>query len=415
MMETLNRTSAPRVERAREDFPALRQSVHGHPLVYLDNAATTQKPEAVLKALDRYYREDNANVHRGVHTLSERATRQYEGARGTVRRFLNAAEDREIIFTRGATEAINLVAQTFGRQRVGEGDAVLITAMEHHANIVPWQMLCEEKGARLMVAPISDEGEVLLDEYEALLTDRTRIVAFPHVSNVLGTVNPARRMIEMAHAKGIPVLLDAAQSVPHMPVDMRALDADFAVFSGHKVYAPTGIGALYGKAEHLEAMPPWQGGGDMIRYVSFERTTYNDIPNRFEAGTPHIAGAIGLAAALEYLEALGRDRVEAHEELLLAYAEEAMRSVPGLRILADPTHRAGALSFTMDCAHPHDIATVLDTHGVAVRAGHHCAQPLMRRYGVPATARASLAVYNTPEDVDALIGALHGVREVFGA
>jgi len=341
------RSPALLVRRVREDFPALSLTVHGHPLVYLDNAATTQKPQAVLSAIDRYYREENANVHRGVHTLSDRATRAYEGARGTVRRFLNAAEEREIVFTRGTTEAINLVAQSYGRRHVGEGDEVLITAMEHHANIVPWQMLCEEKGARLVVAPVTDHGELPLEEFEALLSDRTRIVSVTHVSNVLGTVNPVRQMIEMAHARGIPVMVDGAQAVQHTSVDVRALDADFYTFSGHKVYGPTGIGVLYGKADVLDAMPPWQGGGDMIRYVSFEKTTYNDIPHRFEAGTPHIAGAAGLAAALDYLEGLGRSQVAAHEDVLLAYTEEAIASVPGLRILGEPTHRAGAVSFTI--------------------------------------------------------------------
>lgn len=401
-------------ERARADFPALRQSVHGNPLVYLDNAATTQKPEAVLSALDSYYRRDNANVHRGVHTLSERATRTYEGTREVVRAFMNAAEEREIVFTRGATEAINLVARSWGGRHVSEGDEVLITAMEHHANIVPWQMLCEEKGARLVVAPITDSGDLPLDDFERLLSDRTRIVAFPHVSNVLGTVNPARALVELAHAHGIPVLVDAAQSVSHMGVDVRELDAEFVVFSAHKVYGPTGVGVLYGKADVLEGMPPWQGGGDMIRFVSFERTTYNDIPYRFEAGTPHIAGVIGMGAALRYLMAMDRAAVAAHEDHLLAAMESAMADIPGLRILGKPRRRAGAISFTMEAAHPHDIATILDRHGVAVRAGHHCAQPLMRRFGVPATARASLALYNDSDDVDALVKGLHAVREVFG-
>jgi cysteine desulfurase/selenocysteine lyase len=398
----------------RADFPALRQSVHGKPLVYLDNAATTQKPEQVMAAMYKYYSEDNANVHRGAHTLSERATRAYEGARGIVARFLGAAEDREIIFTRGATEAINLVAQTYGRRHVGAGDEVVVTEMEHHSNIVPWQILCEEKGARLAVAPVNDAGELVLEKFEALLNDRTRIVAVTHVSNALGTVNPIRTIVDMAHARGIPVLVDGAQAVPHLPVDVRALDADWYVFSGHKVYGPTGIGALYGKADVLGAMPPWQGGGDMIRSVSFDGTTYNDIPYRFEAGTPHIAGAVGLGAALEYVEGLGRARVEAHESDLLAYADEALDTVPGLRRIGTATDRAGAVSFVLADIHPHDIATVLDTKGIAIRAGHHCAQPVMKRFGVPATARASFACYNTREDVDALVAGLNSAREVFG-
>jgi cysteine desulfurase/selenocysteine lyase len=398
----------------RADFPALRQNVHGHPLVYLDNAATTQKPEVVLAALYKYYSEDNANVHRGAHTLSERATRGYEGARAIIARFLNAREDREIVFTRGATEGINLVAQTWGRANVREGDEILITAMEHHSNIVPWQMLCESQGARLVVAPIFDSGELDMERFEALITDRTKLVSVTHVSNALGTINPVRTIVDLAHAAGIPVLVDGAQAVPHLPVDVQELDADFYVISGHKVYGPTGVGALYGKAEVLGAMPPWQGGGDMILSVSFEKTTYNDLPYRFEAGTPNIAGAIGLGAALTYVEGLGRARVEAHEADLLAYADEALDSVPGLRRIGTAPYRAGAVSFTLGDIHPHDIATVLDTQGIAIRAGHHCAQPVMQRFGIPATARASFGVYNTRDEIDALARGLLKAREIFG-
>lgn len=403
------------LRRIRADFPALRQQVHGRPLVYLDNAATTQKPEPVLAALYKYYSEDNANVHRGAHTLSERATRGYEGARQTVARFLNARAEREIVFTRGATEGINLVAQAWGRANVHEGDEILISAMEHHSNIVPWQMLCEDRKARLVVAPINDAGELDMAAFKGLLNSRTRLVAMTHVSNALGTVVPVREVVDLAHEAGALALLDGAQAVPHLPVDVQALDADFYVFSGHKVYGPTGIGALYGKASVLSAMPPWEGGGDMILSVTFEKTTYNDLPYRFEAGTPNIAGAIGLAAALEYLETLGRARVEAHEADLLAYADEALDAVPGLTRIGTAARRAGAVSFTLGDIHPHDLATVLDTQGVAIRAGHHCAQPVMKRYHIPATARASFAVYNTREEIDALVDGLRKAREVFGA
>lgn len=403
------------LRKIRADFPALRQQVHGRPLVYLDNAATTQKPEPVLAALYRYYSEDNANVHRGAHTLSERATRGYEGARSTVARFLNARTDREIVFTRGATESINLVAQAWGRANISEGDEIVITAMEHHSNIVPWQMLCEEKGAKLVVAPITDDGELDMESFTALLNGRTKLVAVTHVSNALGTVAPVRRIVDLAHQAGALALVDGAQAVPHLPVDVQALDADFYVFSGHKVYGPTGIGALYAKAAVLSAMPPWQGGGDMIRSVTFEKTLYNEIPYRFEAGTPNIAGAIGMAAALEYVEHLGRARVEAYEASLLAYADEALDTVPGLKRIGTAPLRAGAVSFTLGDIHPHDLATVLDTQGIAIRAGHHCAQPVMKRYSIPATARASFAVYNTREEIDALVSGLHKAREVFGA
>ncbi len=402
------------VERIRKDFPILHQVVHGKPLVYLDNAATTQKPQPVLDALRAYYTADNANVHRGVHLLSERATEAYEAARTRVRRFLNVADPREIVFVRGATEGINLVARTYGRQAVGPGDEILITGLEHHSNIVPWQMLCDDQGAALRVVPINDSGEVDLEAYDRLLSDRTRLVAVAHVSNALGTIVPIGRMIEAAHRRGIPVLVDGAQAVAHMSVDVQALDCDFYVFSGHKVFGPTGIGALYGKSELLERMPPFHGGGDMIKSVSFEKTVYNDLPYKFEAGTPDIAGAIGLGVALEYLEALGRDRVEAYERELLAYGTERLSLCPGVRLIGTAREKAGVLSFLVDGVHAHDVGTILDREGIAVRAGHHCAMPVMARFGVAATTRASLAFYNTREELDALVDGLEKVREIFG-
>ena len=402
------------VERIRKDFPILSQEVHGRPLVYLDNAATTQKPHAVIEALERYYATDNANVHRGVHLLSERATQAYEAARSRIRRFLNAAEDREIVFVRGTTEAINLVAQTYGRRMVGPGDEILITALEHHSNIVPWQMLCEEKGAALRVAPIDDAGEVDLDAYERLLGPRTRLVAIAHCSNALGTVLPIGRMIEAAHRQGVPVLVDGAQAMAHVPVDVQALGCDFYAFSGHKVYGPTGIGALYGKAALLESMPPFQGGGDMIKAVTFEKTVYNDLPYKFEAGTPNIAGAIGLGAALEYLDGLGRDRAAAYEHDLLAYGTERLSAIPGVRLIGTAREKASVLSFVMEGAHAHDVGTILDREGIAVRTGHHCAMPVMTRFGLAATTRASVALYNTREELDALCAGLGKVREIFG-
>jgi cysteine desulfurase/selenocysteine lyase len=401
------------VASVRAAFPILEQRVHGKPLVYLDNAATTQKPQAVIDRLMRYYAEENANIHRGVHALSERATEVYDGARETVRRFLNAASRQELIFVRGATEGINLVAQAYGREHVRAGDNIVISEMEHHSNIVPWQMLCEEKGARLRIIPITDEGELRMDEYERLLNDRTRIVAVAHVSNALGTINPVAELVRLAHARRIPVLVDGAQAVAHMPVDVQALGCDFYVFSSHKVLGPTGAGVLYGRAELLGAMPPYQGGGDMIRSVTFNRTTYNDLPHKFEAGTPHIAGAVGLAAAIDYLTTIGLDRVAAYEHELAAYGTEALAQVPGLRLTGTAREKAAILSFVLDGVHPHDVGTILDRAGVAVRAGHHCCQPLMARLGVPATARASLALYNTREEIDALVGALQDVREVF--
>lgn len=402
------------VRRVREDFPALRQQVNGKPLVYIDNAATTQKPRPVLEAIRRFYEEDCSNVHRGVHTLSQRATEAYERARETVRRFLNARSEAEIIFVRGTTEAINLVAHSFGRGYVRAGDEILISAMEHHSNIVPWQILCEETGARLCVAPINDAGELLVEEFERRLTARTRLVAITHLSNALGTIVPVREIIALAHARGIPVLLDGAQAVAHLRVDVQELDCDFYAFSGHKLYGPTGIGVLYGKAEWLEAMPPYQGGGDMISSVTFEKTTYNRLPYKFEAGTPHIAGAIGLGAAIEYVTALGLEAIAAHERELLAYATEAISAIPGVRLIGTAREKASILSFTLEGVHPHDIGTILDQEGIAIRAGHHCAQPVMERFGVPATARVSFALYNTKEEVDALVRAVEKVREVFG-
>jgi cysteine desulfurase / selenocysteine lyase len=401
------------VNKVRRDFPILRQRIRDRKLIYLDNAATSQKPQVVIDAIGRYYERDNANIHRGVHFLSEHATEGYEAARRTVQSFLNAADASEIIFVRGATEAINLVAQTYGRTDIHAGDEVLITAMEHHSNIVPWQILCEEKGARLRVAPISDSGELLLEDFENLLGPRTKIVAVTHVSNALGTINPVQRVIEMAHRGNIPVLVDGAQAVPHVKVDVQALNCDFYVFSGHKVYGPTGIGILYGKSALLDAMPPYQGGGDMISSVTFEKTIYNKLPYKFEAGTPHVAGAIGLGAAIEYVNGLGMDNIAAYEHELLAYATEAVSSIPGIRLIGTAKDKAGVLSFLLDSIHPHDIGTILDQEGIAVRTGHHCAQPVMQRFGIAATARASFALYNTREEVDALVEGLQRVREVF--
>lgn len=398
--------------RIRRDFPALAQTVRGKPLVYLDNAATAQKPRTVLEAIERIHARDCANVHRAVHLLGERATAAYEGARETARVFLNAAAAREIIFVRGATEGINLVAQSYGRARVRAGDEILVTGLEHHSNIVPWQMLCQEKGATLRVAPLADDGSVRMDVFERLLGPRTRLVAVAHVSNALGTVNPVRRMIAAARAWNAPVLVDGAQAVPHAAVDVAALDADFYVFSGHKLFGPTGIGVLYGKERLLEEMPPWQGGGDMIRSVTFEKTTYNDLPHKFEAGTPPIAGAVGLAAAIDYVRGVGLARIAAYETDLLEYGTRLLREIPGLRLVGTAPEKAGVLSFVMEKAHPHDIGTILDQEGIAIRAGHHCAQPVMERFGVPATARASLAFYNTRAEIDALAAGLRKVREV---
>jgi cysteine desulfurase / selenocysteine lyase len=401
------------IERIRADFPILHRTVHGKPLVYLDNAATSQKPRSVIDAVSSYYEQENANIHRGVHYLSERATEDYEAARKTVQAFLNAQHSHEIIFVRGATEGINLVAQTFGRMRVGSGDEVVVTAMEHHSNIVPWQMLCEEKGAKLRVAPMNDSGELVLDEYAKLLGPRTKLVAVTHVSNALGTVNPVRKMVELAHAQNIPVLLDGAQAVPHTGVDVQALDCDFYAFSGHKLYGPTGIGVLYGKSALLDAMPPYQGGGDMISSVTFEKTIYNKLPYKFEAGTPDVSGVIGLGAAIQYVNSLGIEKISAHEHDLLEYATETVSAVPGVRLIGTAKEKAGVLSFVFDNIHPHDVGTILDQEGIAIRTGHHCAQPVMERFCIPATARASFALYNTKQEVDALVKGLKKVREVF--
>jgi cysteine desulfurase/selenocysteine lyase len=402
------------VQNVRRDFPVLHQKVHGKPLVYLDNAATTQKPLAVIEAIQHYYLHDNSNIHRGVHTLSERATEHYENVRETARKFLNAASTKEIIFVRGTTEAINLVAQTYGRKNVGSGDEVVITALEHHSNIVPWQMLCEEKGAKLRVAPINDQGELLLEDFEKLLNAKTKIVAIAHLSNALGTINPVREIIRMAHARNIPVLVDGAQAVARMKVDVQALDCDFYALSSHKLYGPTGVGILYGKTKLLEAMPPWQGGGDMIASVTFDKTVYNRLPYKFEAGTPNIADTIGLGAAIEYLNHLGLEEIERHEADILAYATNSLCAMPGVRIVGTAREKAGVLSFVMGEIHPHDIGTILDTEGIAIRTGHHCAQPVMQRFGIPATARASFGLYNTREEVDALVAGIRKVQEVMG-
>jgi cysteine desulfurase / selenocysteine lyase len=401
------------VEKIRRDFPILARDVRGKKLVYLDNAATSQKPRVVIDALSRYYEQENANIHRGVHFLSELATAEHERARQTVQQFINAADAKEIVFVRGTTEAINLVAQTYGRVHVGSGDEVLITAMEHHSNIVPWQLLCEEKGAKLRVAPINDDGELLLEEFAKLLTPRTRIVAVAHVSNALGTVNPLRQMIQLAHQKNIPVLVDGAQAVPHMKVDVQALDCDFYAFSSHKMFGPTGMGVLYGKASLLEAMPPYQGGGEMISSVTFEKTTYNKLPFKFEAGTPNIAGAIALGAAIEYLNEIGMNKIAAYEHELLEYATRKVSAIPGVRLIGTAKEKAGVLSFVIEGIHPHDVGTILDQEGIAIRTGHHCAQPIMDRFGIPATARASFAFYNTKEEVDALANGILKVQEVF--
>jgi cysteine desulfurase/selenocysteine lyase len=401
------------VHKVRADFPILARKIHNKPLVYLDNAATTQKPQAVVDSLIYYYTAQNSNIHRGVHTLSEEATASYEESRATVQRFLNAADPREIIFVRGATEGINLVAQTWGRANIRSGDEIVISAMEHHSNIVPWQILCEQQGANLRVAPVNDAGELLLDEFEKLLGPKTKLVAMSHVSNALGTVNPVRKIVEAARRVNARVLLDGAQAVPHMPVDVRAIDCDFYAFSGHKIYAPTGIGILYGKAELLEAMPPYQGGGDMISSVTFEKTLYNRLPYKFEAGTPHVSGAIGLGAALDYVSSVGLDRIARHEKQILAYGTRRLLEIPGLRLIGTAKEKEGILSFVLEGIHPHDVGTILDQEGIAIRTGHHCAQPLMERFGVPATARASLALYNTVEEMDALVRGIEKVREVF--
>lgn len=401
------------VERVRRDFPILTREVHGKPLVYLDSAASAQRPLAVLQAIDHYERRLHANVHRGVHTLSQEATAAFEAARERVRRFVNARSTREIIFTRGTTEAINLVAQSYARPRFGPGDEILITAMEHHANIVPWQLVREQTGCTLVVAPMDRRGELIFEELERRLSPRTKLVAVPHVSNALGTVLPVARIIAAAHARGVPVLIDGAQAVPHAHVDVRALDCDFYAFSSHKVYGPTGVGVLYGREQLLASMPPWQGGGDMILSVTFEKTTYNELPWKFEAGTPNMSGAVGLAAAMDYVDSLGLEAIAAHEQRLLALATSELTRIPGIEIIGTAAHKASVLSFVMGGVHPHDLGTILDAEGVAVRTGHHCAMPVMEFFGVPATARASFACYNTIEDVRSLIAAIGKAREVF--
>lgn len=399
---------------ARADFPILQREVNGKPLIYLDNAASSQKPRSVIDAMRSCYEHDYANIHRGVHFLSGHLTASYEAVRVRLAQFLNASSDKEIVFTRGATEGINLVAHSFVRPRLKAGDEILISGMEHHSNIVPWQILCEETGAVLKVAAVRDNGEIDLDDFQSQLSERTRFVSIVHVSNALGTINPVRRMIEAAHAYDVPVLLDGAQAVPHLAVDVQALDADFYVLSGHKLYGPTGIGVLYGKMEHLLEMRPYQGGGDMIRSVSFDKTEYSDPPQRFEAGTPHIVGVIGLGAAIEYVESAGLERIAAHEHALLLHATEKMSAIEGLRIIGTAADKAGVVSFVMEQAHPHDIGTILDQDGIAIRAGHHCTQPLMQRFKVPATARASFALYNTYEEVDAMVRSLEKVVRLFG-
>jgi cysteine desulfurase/selenocysteine lyase len=402
------------VAKIRADFPILAQKIRNKPLVYLDNAATCQKPNVVIDSISHLYRHDYANVHRGVHTLSVRSTDQFEAARIKVKEFINAASDKEIIFVKGTTEAINLVAQTFGRANIKAGDEIVISGMEHHSNIVPWQMLCQQTGAVLRVAPINLKGELIYDEFEKLLNDKTRLVSIVHMSNALGTVNPVKKIIAVAHSKGIPVLLDGAQAIPHMPVDVQELDCDFYAFSGHKLYGPSGIGVLYGKQALLEAMPPYQGGGDMIRKVTFEETEYNVLPYKFEAGTPSIADVVGLGAAIDYLNEIGMDAVAAYEAELLAYATEQARQIKGLRIIGEAGHKGAILSFVLDKIHPHDIGTMLDSLGIAVRAGHHCAMPVMDFFEVPATARASFAMYNTKEEIDVLMQGVKSLIEVFG-
>jgi cysteine desulfurase/selenocysteine lyase len=401
------------VQTIRRDFPALSQRIYGKPLVYLDNAATTQKPQAVIDALVGFYTNNCANIHRGVHLLSERATKAYEDTRTKVKQFINAADEKEIIFVRGATEGINLVAQSYLRPHLRPGDEILISALEHHSNIVPWQIICQEKGAQLCIIPMNQHGELMMEKYEAMLSPRTRLVAVAHVSNALGTVNPVRRIIELAHQHGIPVLVDGAQAIPHTKVDVAQLDCEFYTFSGHKMYGPTGVGVLYGKARLLEAMPPYQGGGDMISSVTFEKTIYNRLPYKFEAGTPNIAGGIALGAAIDYLQGIGMERVAEYERDLLLYAMEAFSSLTGVRLIGTAREKASVLSFIVDGVHPHDVGTILDQEGIAIRTGHHCAQPVMEFFNLPATARASLAFYNTREEIDALVAGIRKVTEVF--
>ena len=403
------------VIRVRQDFPILQRAVRGKPLVYLDSAATTQKPKQVLDVLANYYAQQYANIHRGVYVLSAEATAAYDEARRKVQHFVNARSAQEVIFTRNSTESINLVAHSFGRENVGPGDEVLITHMEHHANIVPWQLLCERSGARLRVAPINDQGELLMDEFAQCLNARTKLVAIVHLSNSLGTINPVSEVIQLAHQQDVPVLIDGSQAAYHMPIDVQALDCDFYVFTGHKLYGPTGIGVLYGRERLLDSMPPFLGGGDMIRSVTFDKTTYADLPDKFEAGTPHIAGAIGLGAAVDYLTALGFDKISNHESQLLDYGTAALSAIPGLQLIGTARNKASILSFVLEGAHPHDIGTIVDMEGVSIRTGHHCTQPLMDRFGIPATASASIAMYNTRQEIDQLVHALHRVREMFSS
>ena len=402
------------VEKIREDFPILREQVHGKPLVYLDNGATSQKPQCVIDALERYYKHENSNIHRGVHFLSERATANYENGREKVRRFLNAKTQQEIVFVRGTTEAINLVAQSYGRSFLKEDDEIIVSAMEHHSNIVPWQILCGQIGARLRVIPINHDGEFVLDEYRRLLNEKTKLVAVTHVSNALGTVVPVKEVVRLAHERGVAVLLDGAQAVPHMKVDVQDIGCDFYAFSGHKLFGPTGVGVLYGKAELLDAMPPYQGGGDMISLVTFEKTHYNVLPYKFEAGTPNIAGGIGLGAAIDYLNGLDWHQLTAHEQDLLSYATAALMEIDRLRLVGTAREKAGVISFVFDHIHAHDVGTILDQEGVAIRAGHHCAMPVMQRFGVPATARASFAFYNTRAEIDTLVRGIYRALKVFG-
>jgi len=412
-MSSSTQDAALDAKRLREDFPLLKQQSHGKPLVYLDSAATAQKPQAVIDAERTVYETCYANVHRGVYEISAKADAAYSAARAKLQKFIGAKESREIVFVRGTTEAINLVAYSFGRKNIGKGDEILISGLEHHSNIVPWQLVCEDKGASLKVAPVNDAGEIRLDEMERLFSPRTKIVAVAHVSNALGTINPVKQIARMAHERGVPLLVDGAQAAPHMKLDVQDLDCDFYALSGHKMYGPSGIGVLYGKAALLQTMPPFMGGGDMILSVSFEKTTFNEIPYKFEAGTPNIAGTIALGATVDYLNAIGMDKVAAHEEQLLKYATDALLRVPGLRLIGTAQHKAGVLSFVMEDVHPHDVGTVLDFEGIAVRTGHHCAQPVMERYGVPATTRASLGLYNTTEDIDALVKGLRKAKEMF--
>jgi len=401
------------VREARRDFPILNREIHGHPLVYLDNANTSQKPQGTIDTITHYYRDLNANIHRGVYELSLHTTRVYEEVRGKVRAFIGAADEREIVFVRGTTEGINLVAQTYGRTHIGAGDEIIVTTMEHHSNIVPWQMLCEQVGATLRVAPITVEGDVILDEYRSLFNKRTKFAAISHVSNAIGTVNPAKEMIAIAHEHSVPVLLDGAQSVPHFPVDVQDLDADFYVFSGHKMYAPTGIGVVYGKLNLLEEMPPFLGGGDMILTVSFEKSTWAPVPQKFEAGTPNVAGVFGLGATLDYLNGLGMSQIQEYEDGVVSYAVERLSTLDDITIIGTPRQRTGVISFTIKGVHPHDAGTILDRDGIAIRAGHHCSQPLMEFYGVPATNRVSFGLYNNHNDVDRLVAGLETVIEVF--